>query len=801
MNRFFKHSVRAFSRQKGYLLINIIGLSIGITSSLLIALFIIYELRFDQFNEKKDRIYRLVVSGIIGDRELNYAVTSAPVGPTMKREFPEIEDFVRINKPGEPTIKYGDTRFTEHEFLEADSSFFNIFSYPLIRGNKDYVLNLPHTLVLSHTTAKKIFGSEDPLDKMIQVGNDKTPYMVTGIMADMPDNSHIRANMIGSFVTNPSSNDPYWANNNYATYILLKPNSEPETVNVKMPDLIRKYMGEIAQKSLGITIDEFIAKNKYNIYLQSIKDIHLNPAIKQLANTVPANNPKYLYIFGSVALLIIIIAAINFMNLSTAQSSARAKEVGIKKVSGSLKGIIIRQFLTESILLSLTSLILAVILTENILPYFNNLLGIKLQLNPFRHWYTIPALLGATLIIGLFSGSYPAFFLSSFEPIRVLKGKLNESLKNGRLRSILVIIQFSISIVLIVGTFIMFRQIRFMLYKDLGFNKNQLMIISHASAIDNHIKTFKEKLLGIPEVMKVSASTAVPGHSESGRTFVVEGRTGDVMEFKINYIDYDFFDTYGMKLYSGRFFDNTYSTDENACIVNESAVKQLNLGNPFATVLVDGFERLSIIGVAKNFNYESLQNEINPYIFKLKNNNSHNGFISIRLSPIASTKTINEIEKVWDQFAPDDPFQYFFMDQDFAVKFREERQNAQLSVLFTLLAIIIASVGLFGLVSFTIKQRTKEIAIRKILGSSIEKIFCLYLRRFILLVFLSALISWPLTYIFAKNWLQNFYYRIDLRIFDFLTGFIIVLVIVFITIGFKLLKSARTNPVNSLRYE
>jgi putative ABC transport system permease protein len=560
-------------------------------------------------------------------------------------------------------------------------------------------------------------------------------------------------------------------------------------------------MGEIAQKSLGITIDEFIAKNKYNISLQPIKDIHLDPAITQLAIIAPADNPKYLYIFGSVAILIILIAAINYMNLSTAQSSARAKEVGIKKVSGSLKGYLIKQFLTESILLSLISLILAVILTENILPYFNNLLGIKLELNPFKQWYTIPILLGIAFIIGLISGIYPAFILSSFEPIRVLKGKLNESLKYGRLRSVLVIIQFSISIVLIVGSFIMFRQIRFMLHKDLGFNINQLMVISNASAIDNHIKTFKETLLGIPEVMKVCASTAVPGHSESGRTYVVEGRTGEVMDFKIDYIDYDFFDTYGMKLYSGRFFNNTYSTDENACIVNESTVKQLSLANPLATRFVDGFERLSIIGVAKNFNYESLQSEINPYIFRLKDDNSNYRFISIRLSPAASTKTINEIEKVWDEFAPDDPFQYFFMDQDFAVKYREERQNAQLSVLFTLLAIIIASLGLFGLVSFAIKQRTKEIAIRKTLGSSIAKVFYLFSRKFILLVFISALISWPLTYVFAKNWLQNFYYRINLRIFDFLTGFIIVFVIAFITIGFKILKSARTNPVNALRYE
>lgn len=801
INRFFKHSIRALNRQKGYLLINIIGLSIGISCSLLITLFIIHELSFDRFNEKKDRIFRLVVTGTIGDRELNYAVTAAPVGPTMKREFPEVENFTRVFFLNDPTINYGDERFTEHKFLEADSSFFTIFSYPLIRGDKKTVLNSPHTLVLSRTTAKKIFGTDDPMEKLIQVGNDKTPYRVTGIMADMPDNSHLRANMIGSFVTNPNSNDTYWANNNYTTYILLRPNTKPESVNNKMPGLIRKYMGEIAQKSLGMTIDEFITKNKYTIYLQSIKDIHLDPVVTQLANTVPADDPKNLYIFGSVAILIIIIAAINFMNLSTAQSSKRAKEVGIKKVSGSSKGKLIRQFLAEAIILSILSLILAIILLENMIPYFNNLLGIKLQFNLFRHWFVIPVLLGATFIIGLFSGSYPAFFLSSFNPARVLKGKLNESLKNGRLRSILVILQFTISILLIVGTFIMFRQIRYMLHKDLGFNKDHLLVISHASAIGNHEKAFKEALLEIPEVMKATTSTAVPGHSESGRTYVVEGKAGEVMDFKINYIDYDFFDTYGMKLSSGRAFNNSYSTDNKACIVNESTVKQFNLAHPLTTRLVDGFEKLNIIGVIKNFNFEPLRNEINPYIFKLKDDKTNFGFISIRFSPKATTKTIGKIEKVWDEFVPDDSFQYFFMDQDLASKYKQEKQNAQLSVLFTILAIIIASLGLLGLISFTIEQRVKEIGIRKAMGASVTNIFYIISRRFILLVFISAFVSWPLTYFFVRNWLYNFYYRINPRPFDFITGFLVVLIIAFVTIGYQIFKSARTNPVDVLRYE
>ncbi len=797
----FKHSIRSLNRQKAYLAINIIGLSVGIACSLIIALYIVHELSYDQFNEKKDRIYRLFVHGIIGDRELNGAVTAAPVGPTMLKELPEVEDYTRINTLNSPTIKYADRKYIENLFIESDSSFFNIFSIPLIRGNKKTVLTAPHTLVLSRTTATKLFGNNNPMDKMLKVGNDEVYYRITGVMEDIPETSHLRANMIGSFVTNPNSREDYWADNNYATYILLKQNTNPEQVNAKMPGMIRKYMGEIAQKSLGITIDEFIDKYKYSIHLQPILDIHFNPAITMVGNAKPASNPKYLYIFGSVAILIIVIATINFMNLSTAQASKRAKEVGIKKVSGSSKGMLIRQFATESMVLSFLSLVVAIILIENVLPYFNNLLGIKLQLNLFGNWVIIPVLLAFSVLVGLLAGSYPAFFLSSFIPSVVLRGKMNDKMRHGRLRSLLVILQFSISIILIVGTIIMVRQIRFMLNKDLGFNKEQLMVITHAEAIGNHSKTFKDALARIPEVMKVTSSTAVPGHSESGRTYTVEGRTGEVMDFRINYIDSDFFDTYGMKLSSGRTFNESFATDNTACIVNESAIKQLNLNNPFSTYFIDGYERLNLVGVVKNFHFESLQSQINPYIFRQKDEGSNYGFFSIRFSTEASARTIKEIEKVWDGFASDNPIQYFFMDQDFAQKYKEEKQSAHLSGIFSILAVIIASLGLFGLTSFTIEQRTKEIGIRKSMGATATGIFYLVSKEFVILISISTVIAWPLIYFLARKWLQNFYYRTDIKPLDFLTGFLVAILIALITISYRTIRTARTNPVEALRYE
>ena len=793
-----KHSIRALARQKGYLLINVVGLAIGIACSIIIALFIFHELSYDQYNEKKDRIYRLVVHGNMSGREMNNAITVAPIGPAILREIPEVEDFTRINTWTDPVVKYLDKSFIENNYIEADSSFFSIFSIPLLRGDKKTVLNAPHQLVLSESTAKKIFGNDDPMDKMIKIGNDTVLYSGSGIMADVPENSHFNANIIGSFMTNNSVNDNNWAFTNFITYLLLKPNTKAEQVNTKIPGLISKYMGPMIKKFLGITSEEFFTKYKYKIYLQPLKDIHLDPTIIQ--NTKPASNPKYLIIFGSIAILIIIIAAINFMNLATAQASKRAKEVGIKKVSGSSKGMLIRQFFMESVLLSVISLSLAVSIIEISLPQLNNLLGTKLQMNYFNNWFTIPVLLVLSVFVGMLAGSYPSFFLSSFNPYIVLKGKLRDSMKNGRLRSILVIFQFSISIILFVGTIVMFRQIQYMLNKDLGFNKEQLLVISSADKIGNQSNLFKNAISKIPEVINVTASTQVPGHSGSQQSYFLESRPGEFFNFNINYVDCDYFDTYCIKVTSGRTFNELFTTDKEACILNETAIKRLNL-NPFTTRLINGDEKLTIIGVVKDFHFESLQNEINPYVFKFKKSDINWGFISIRLTKKASSNTIKEIEKVWKEYSSNEPLQYFFMDQDFALKYKEEKQNAQLSVIFSILAIVIAALGLFGLTSFSIEQRTKEIGIRKTMGASVKSLLYLITKEFILLVIVATLIAWPLIYFIGNNWLQNYYYRISLRPFDFLAGFLIALAIAIITIAFKTIKTARTNPIEALRYE
>jgi len=798
-----KHSIRALGRQKGYVLINIIGLSIGIACSLLIALFVINELSYDQFNEKKDQIYRVNLHGKISGQEAHVSSTCSPLGRTMLQEFPEVEDFSRYNNYGNTVIKYKHKNFSEEAFVLVDSSFFNIFSIKLLRGDINSVLNAPHNCVLSEESAQKIFGNNDPIGKMIQVGTDTTLYKVTGIMENIPENSSFKADIFGSFLSSQRANDDHWLSNSFETYVLLKEGTSAAAVNDKFHPLLIKYVGPIIEQYFQVSFDEFLEKgNQYSFLLQPLLDIHLDPSIEHEVKN--ASDPKFLYIFGGIAILIIVIAAINFMNLSTAQAAKRAKEVGIKKVSGSSRRMLVKQFLSESILLSLISLIIAIILIEITLPYFNNLLRSKLFVDYFGTWFTIPGLIVISLIVGLLAGGYPAFYLSAFKPVSVLKGSIKDSMKNGKLRSILVILQFGISIILIVGTLIIFKQINFLINKDMGFNKDHLMVISRAGVIGNKIKPFKDELLKLEGVESVSASTAAPAHNNNGNGYTIEGRDQESFLLETNWVDYDYFKTYDIKLLSGRLFDREFSTDQEACVINQSAVINFNLEDPLSTRFIADPENLKympIIGIVNNFHFRSLHSKIEPYIFRFKNEDINWGYISIRITENTTEKTITEIEDIWNNFTNNEPIQYFHMDESLKRLYREEQQNAKLSIVFTILAIVIAALGLFGLTSFTVEQRTKEIGIRKAMGASVGNIFYIISKEIIVLVSVATIIACPAIFFIAKNWLQNYQYKITLTVFDFLIGFIIAVSIAVLTITYRTLKAARKNPSESLRYE
>jgi putative ABC transport system permease protein len=766
---------------------------------------VINEASYDQYNVKKDRIFRTILNGKIGGQEVTTSSSPAIMGPTMVKEFPEIEDFLRMNGRGPTVIEYNNQTFTEDHIIEADSSFFNFFSIPVLKGDEKNLLNAPRKIVLSESTAKKIFGSENPIDKQIKVGSDSLRFTVTGVMADIPSNSHFEANALSSFMTNPRSKEPQWMNNSFSTYFLLKPNSSYKTVDAKYPELLQKYVGPEIQKYTGISLKDFIAQgNKYRFYLQNLSDIHLDTSVQQEFKA-PVD-PKYLKIFGSIAILIVLIAAINFMNLSTAQATRRAKEVGIKKVAGSTRNMLVAQFLSESFILSFLALIVAIIFIKLSLPYFNNLLGANLTLGLFSSWFTVPALILFSLFVGLLAGSYPALFLSSFNPYEVLKGSAKNSMQNGRLRRVLVVFQFAVSILLIVGTMIMYRQIKYMLNKDLGFKKEQLIVINRAEALGKKMKSFKETVKNIPGVINISSSTAIPGRTNNNNGYMIEGRKDETFLMATSWVDYNFLDTYGMTLDSGRFFNESFTSDNNVCIINESARKDFRITDIEKTRFMEPRDSgkinyLPVIGVVKNFNYESLRNPIGPYILKFQNDYMLWGYITVRLSAQNHSKTILAIENVWKEFVSNNPLQYYFLDADFELMYKQEKQNAQMAVIFSILAIFIAALGLFGLTSFTVEQRTKEIGVRKAMGSSVTGIYIVISREVVILVSVSALIAWPLVYYWAGKWLQNFYYKINLGFFTLIAGLAIALGIAVFTISYRILRAARVNPAQSLKYE
>ncbi|MFW5707742.1 MAG: FtsX-like permease family protein [Bacteroidota bacterium] len=803
ISKLLQHSLRTLKRQKVYVLINVGGLAIGIACSLVIGLFVYQQLSVDQYHENKDNIYQLVLHGRMGGEEFTGAFTAAPIGPAMAREIPGLQGFMRMSSFNETVIRYEDNFFIEDHFIEADSTFFDFFSISLLKGNKQHVLNEPYTVVLSQSMAQRMFGNEDPINKMIRVGTGTSLYRVTGIMEDVPENTHFKANAVGSFMTNSRANHPSWLSNSFSTFVMLHPDAQPQQINEGIEELVLKYVGPQVKEFFGIHLEDFINQgNRYSIYLQPLTDIYLNPAVEQELTT--PRDPRYLNIFAAIGGLILIIGAINFMNLSTAQATKRAREVGVKKVTGSSRGLLMAQFLTETIFLALLAMMLAVLLAELALPFLNPLLDIKLTINYFSPWYTIPVLLLSAIVIGILAGIYPAFYLSSFNPIKVLKGRIKKGNDLLTLRRVLTTLQFAISVILIIGTLIMHRQINFMLNKDLGFDKEEVVVIRRAGVLGEQINSFKNEMLTLPGVVSAAASTAVPGHENNNNGHMIKGRPEETFILQTNWVDYDYLETYGLEIDQGRFFDPQFMTDRQACLINQQAVKNFAMDDPLAIRFMDGDSsqpEMPVIGVVKDFHFESLHSKIRPYILKFKNEDMNWGYLSVRLKPGSPQATLEQINDIWASYTQQEPMLYFFLDEELQRLYGEEKQNARLSLIFTALAIVIASLGLFGLTAFTVAQKTREIGIRKTFGASKLDIWFMVAKEILILIAISTAIGWPLIYWIAENWLQNYHYRISLNPMDFFQGLIIATLIALTTISYRTLKAASINPSLSLRYE
>jgi putative ABC transport system permease protein len=804
---YIKTALRNISRQKGYVFINILGLAIGIAASMLIASYVFSELSYDQHHKKKERIYRVYLDGNINNQKIKGSWTSAPLAFTAKDKFPEIEEAVRVNASGETVVKHKEKSFVEDAFLMADSTFFNVFTAPLVEGNPKKALAKPYAVVLTESTAQKIFGNDKAMGKTLKIGGYETHFEITGIMKDMPETSHLKCNMIGSFMTSDRSGNQNWLSNNLATYFVLSKNASKEQVEEKFPDLLRENAGPLLQEFLGLTFDEFLEKgNRYSYHLQPLLDIHLNPEIE--GGMKPPHDKKYIYIFSIVALMLIVIAVINYMNLSTARASNRTKEVGLRKVVGSTKQMLVKQFLVESVIMSFMALILAVVLVQLSLPYFNNLLNTQLVFDYLQEWYYIPILIIVALIVGLLAGSYPAFYLSSFNPVSILSGELKSGRTNKRIRSILVVSQFIISAALILGTIVISQQTKYMLNKDLGFDKEKLLVIRRMGAINDQIETFKAEVNKIPGVINSTHSTMVPGHPNNNNAHQIESQPKDeTYVFDTNWADEDFLKVYNIKIKQGRYFQKDITSDNNVCVINQKAVKDYPIDDVFNERIlsprqsVEELQPYKIVGVLSDFHIRSLHREISPVLILPKTEETDWGYFTVKLAPGHMSKTVEKIEQTWQEFANNDPMLYFFMDNEYANLYKEEQRSSTLSIGFAILSIFIASLGLFGLTSFTTEQRTKEIGIRKALGSSITNVVLLIAKETIQLIIIALVISTPIAYYFLSNWLNNYPYQIDLNPLYFAYTLGIILFVAFVTISYQTIRAARKNPAYSLRDE
>jgi len=807
----FKVALRNLTRKFGYTIINIAGLSIGLACSILIFLYVVNEFTYDRFHENAGRIYRISVRGQMPGNDLNMAVTSAPMMEAMLMDYPEVENATRFRNFGNFLVRRDDVKFQEtgETFIYADSSFFEIFSFTLTEGNPSEVLTAPRSLVLSERYASKYFGNEDPVGQTLRVERDTNLYTVTGIMENVPENSHFHFDMVGSMSTVQDSRNQFWMSHNYYNYVLLSPETDIEQFNEGLRQMVLKYVGPQIEEFLGIGIEQFEESgNSFGYFTQPITDIHLHSNLQYEAEA--NGNPVYVYIFLVIAILILTIACINFMNLATARATTRSREVGLRKVVGSRKGLLVGQFLTESIVLSLFSLIVALLIVYLALPYYNNLIQLDLDFDLFAHAYTFPLLLAMALFVGLIAGSYPAFVLASFQPKAVLKGELQFGSSRSVLRSSLVVVQFAVAIVILLGTVIANRQLNYMRTKDLGFEKGNRLVINRTNTIrDNSIEAFKQELQQHANISSASNSTHIPGINFSNNVHWLEGQDlSNTILLWSAYATYDYDKALDLNIVEGRYFDRTMD-DSMAVIINEAAVRSLAMEDPVGKRFMEpgGPDRETIyypiVGVVEDFHFASMQDDIQPMIIHFMQGNFGN-YTVLELGGGNIQETIDYVKETWDKFQPVYPFEYTWLDDEFNRLFDSEVRTGNILLVFSILSIIISCLGLFGLISYSTSQRTREIGVRKAMGASVGTVMELLQREILVLLGVSAIIALPAFY-GIRIWLQNFAYHIDFSIWVYVFYLflvtLVVLIIAIITVAYQSYNAAIANPANSLRVE
>jgi len=798
-NNYLKIALRSIRRSKGYSFINIAGLAIGMTCCILILLWVQHELSYDRFHKKADQIYRVCLDADLGSPMLA-PVTPHPTAPTLIKDLPEVLNAVRILKPGRVSILLDEKQFQEDSVGYADNSFFEIFTFPFISGDPKTALTAPHTVVITEEMAEKYFRDVDPMGKILHIEQDEA-FTITGVIKNIPSNSHIDFNMMRSYETLAATNRQLtenWFAVNIYTYLLLAENTVQQEVEQKCPALVDKYMGPTLN-AIGGT---------FRFFLQPLPDIYLHSNMRAEIGAV--GNISYVYLFSGIAFFILLIACFNFINLATARSANRANEVGVRKTFGAVRSKLIKQFLGESIVYCFCSIFLAVILIKLILPVFNSLASRELSINYLKDPWLLVLYCAFALFVGTAAGIYPAFFLSSFHPVSVLKGKLKSGAANSRFRRVLVITQFIISIALIIGTLTIYNQLKYMKTKNLGFDKEHIVVIPRLSAPTMQaFDSIRTRLTSLPEVIDVSASSRVPGRGITKSAFFPEGFPPDKPQtMEILNVNENFFSTLGMEIIAGRNFSKEFSTDvRDAVIINETAVRTFGWDDPIGKQFIfrpippgEGETNYTtVIGVVKDFHIHSLHQPIEPVYINWRLDNFRS--ISIKLTSENISTTMSRLENEWQTIAPNQPFDYFFLDESFDSRYRSEERLGDISLYFSLLAIFIGCLGLFGMASFTAERRTKEIGIRKVLGASAAGIVRLLSKEFVILVGIANILAWPLAYYAMSRWLENFAYRINQGLGTFILAAGMALLITLLTVSYQATKAALTNPADSIRHE
>jgi len=785
---YMKITLRNIKKQKGYSFLNITGLAVGIACFILIMLFVRDELKYDKFHEKADRIFRVYSEGQIGDTDFTMLASSAILNRALRAEYPEILTVTTMTERDNYLVEYENRIFREDRIILTDTTFFDVFTFPFIQGNPDNALSQPYSVVLTRSTSDKYFGGANPLGKTLSIDNND--YVVTGVVEDVPVNSHFHFDFLLSLT---SFGEIYYntnfTQNIFITYLVLQDGIAHEQLHKKFPDFVKKHIYSESEAFWS-------GGNFWEYYLQPLTEIHLNPDPNG-ESQAQAN----VYIFSVIAVFILIIACINFMNLTTSLSANRAKEVGIRKVAGSFRAQLVQQFMSESIVLSFISLCLALIIVELLLPAYRNFVGKQLEI-PYSNPFVIAGLTGVALLVSLLSGAYPAFFLASFKPVSVLKGKLQGGSRHSILRNGLVIFQFSISIFLIISTFVVFNQLEFIRNSKLGFTKEQVVVIHNPLFLGDRINVFKETLLLKPEIPHVSLSHTLPGRRHNNWGCTPEGQRRITLHVCLT--DEEFIETMNIKMVKGRYFSKEFKSDSTAVVLNENAARLLNwYDDPLGkTMKLRTGITWNVIGVVKDYNFQSIREEINPLILvNIASGLEDVRYITARINTGNVLDILEYIEKTWKSFAPGMPYEFSFLDEDYDNLYRNEKQTGDIFTLFSFLAVFIASLGLFGLASFMAKQRTREVGIRKALGASEINILRKFSGEFLFLVMIANTISWPVAWFAMNGWLQKFAYRVDIGIEIFLISSTIAILFAVLAVSYQSIKAAKANPVEALRCE